>query len=362
MTGARYTRVERMQPDWTVATARWWHMPGITRLIRQSRRRWPSAGATAREALLWSPFWSPSVGVVQSVWGSRLPGVPASSSHVVEAAGTVVGLGQCRPRTDARQWEVTFLSLMPDVAEVVGVAAGFPDRRAQQLLGRLCDAAIEHDAERIFAMVRDDGDGAPVLRQLSFSPVTRELTYVLPVGVPDAEARPVALQVDGLRRQERSDSFGVHQLYQATTPPVVQLAEARRPQTWEPPRARFSALPRLSRAAPGRRWVVVRDGRVVGWTHLMLARRGAHHLSLMIDPSDPGLAASLVSMATDAARRVRAAPTFASIRDHQWPEREALDAAGFRPYETNVLMMKQLALSVSSARRNLAPAMERAVS
>ena len=53
---------------------------------------------------------------------------------------------------------------------------------------------------------------------------------------------------------------------------------------------------------------------------------------------------------------------FASIRDHQWPEREALEAGGFRPYETNVLMMKQLALAVPSARRNLAPAMERVVS
>lgn len=352
----------RMQPDWTVATARWWHMPGITRLIRQSRRRRPGAGAASREALLWAPFWSPSVGVVQSVWGSRLPGVPATSSHVVELAGSVVGLGQCRPRSDARQWEVTFLSLGPDASEVAGVAAGFPDRRAQQLLGRLCDAAVERGAERIFAMVRDDGDGAPVLRQLSFSPVTRELTYVQPAGTADGGSAPVPPSVDGLRRQERSDSFGVHQLYQATTPPVVQLAEARRPQSWEPPRPRFGALPRLSPALSGRRWVVARDDRVVGWAHLTVARRGAHHLSLMIDPSDPGLAVSLVAMATDAAHRVRVAPTFASIRDHQWPEREALDAVGFLPHEINVLMMKQLALTVPAARRNLAPAMERVVS
>lgn len=352
-----------MQPDWTVATARWWHMPGITRLIRQSRRRWPGASAGVREALLWAPFWSPSVGLVQSVWGSRLPGVPATSSHVVELAGSVVGLGQCRPRSDARQWEVTFLSLAPEGADVAGVPSGFPDRRAQQLLGRLCDAAIERGAERIFAMVRDDGDGAPVLRQLSFAPVTRELTYVLPAGgVPDGVSVSPALPVDGLRRQERSDAFGVHQLYRATTPPVVQLAEARRPQSWEPPRTRFGVVPRLARGVPGRRWVVVRDDRVVGWAHLSVARRGGHHVSLMIDPSDPGLAASLVAVATEVARRARGAPVFASIRDHQWPEREALEAGGFRPYETNVLMMKQLALAVPSARRNLAPAMERVVS
>jgi N-acetylglutamate synthase-like GNAT family acetyltransferase len=242
--------------------------------------------------------------------------------------------------------------------------SGFPDRVAQQLLGRLCDTAIERGAERIFAMVRDDGDGAPVLRQLSFSPVTRELTFVL---VPGAARGGVANQskvpmVDGLRRQEWSDAFGVHQLYRATTPPVVQLAEARRPQSWEPPRARFGGLPRLSRGVPGRRWVVVRENRVVGWVHLTATRRGAHHLSLMVDPSDSGLASSLVAVAMDAAWRVRAAAVFVSVRDHQWPEREALETAGFRLYETNVLMMKQLALAVPSARRNLAPALERVVS
>jgi hypothetical protein len=307
------------------------------------------------------------VPLMQSVWGTRLPGVPDTSSHVVEESGTVVGLGQCRPRIDGRHWEVTFLSLGAHEPEGDGIAKGFPDRRAQQLLGRLCDAATERGAERIFAMVRDDGDGAPVLRQLSFSTVTRELTYVLPASVPiiaEAEGLGARLptSVDGLRRQERSDAFGVHQLYRATTPPAVQLAEARRPQSWEPPPVRFGALPRLGRGAPGRRWVVARDDRVVGWVHLTVARRAAHHVALMTDPSVPGLAMPLLTLAVDAARRVRMAPMVASVRDHQWPEHEALDAAGFLPYETNVLMMKQLALAVPKARPNFAPAMERVVS
>ena len=49
----------------------------------------------------------------------------------------------------------------------MGGAAGFPDRRAQQLLGRLCDAAIEHDDEQIFAMVRDVvGPDVPIVATL----------------------------------------------------------------------------------------------------------------------------------------------------------------------------------------------------
>ncbi len=350
-----------MQPDWTVSTARWWHMPGITRLIRQSRRRRPDGVPVAREALLWTPFWSPSVGLVQSVWGSQVPGVPAASSHVVEARGRVVGLGQSRSRGDARQWEVTFLAIEP--GEAVGATAGFPDRRAMHLLGRLCDAATERGAERIFALVRDDGAGHAILRQLSFALVTRELAFLLPASVaPSDDALAAVASLEGVRRQERADAFGVYQLYRVTTPPVVQLAEARRPQSWDLPRRAFGALPRLARVAHGRRWVVTRDDQIVAWAHLAIARRGPHQLSLMVAPSAADLAVPLVTLALDAARRARVAPVVASIRDHQWPEHEALTDSGFRPHETNLIMMKQLALAVPSARRHLLPAMERVVS
>lgn len=100
--------------------------------------------------------------------------------------------------------------------------------------------------------MRDDNDAAAVFGQLNFAPVTREHTYIVPAslvllaseahdqGGAVARTSP-GTDLAGLRRQERADAFGVHELYRATTPPVVQLAEARRPQVWDLPRRPLGA-------------------------------------------------------------------------------------------------------------------------
>ncbi|NDB72998.1 MAG: hypothetical protein EB033_10785, partial [Proteobacteria bacterium] len=245
-----------------------------------------------------------------------------------------------------------------------------------------CDAAIERHAERIFASVRDDNDAAAVFGQLNFAPVTREHTYIVPASLvsPASEAQDQSGAVPrtspptdlaGLRRQERADAFGVHQLYRATTPPVVQLAEARRPQAWDLPRRALGGWSildtRLSPGLVGRRWVIVSDGQTVAWMQLGLTRRGPHHLSLMINPMGDtpgmnGMAETMLGLALDHVRRSRVAPVIARVREHQWLECRALESVGFRLSETHVLMMKQLALTAPALRRQLVSVMERVVS
>ncbi len=376
-----------MQPDWSVVPVRWWHMAGITRLIGRTRRRRLPVGSPVdvREAILWAPRWSPSFGIVQSVWGAPVPGVPLTRSLVVEQSGRVIGLGQAQPRGEPRHWEVVYLALGSgdDDAPAPGASvSGYPDRRALQLLGRLCDAAIERHAERIFASVRDDNDAVAVFGQLNFVPVTREHTYVIPASmvVPamaaqdegDAVVRaPSGPDVAGLRRQERADAFGIHQLYRATTPPAVQLAEARRPQAWDPPRRTLGGWSllgtRLSPRFSGRRWVVVTNHQTVAWMQLGLMRRGPHQLSLMINPmgdtpGKEGLAETMLALAIDHVRRSRVAPIVARVREHQWLECRAFENAGFWLSETHVLMMKQLALTAPTLRRQHVLLMERVIS
>ena len=376
-----------MQPDWSVVPVRWWHMAGITRLIRRTRRRRSSVAGPVdvREALLWAPRWSPSFGTVQSVWGAPVPGVPRTRSLVVEQSGRVIGLGQAQPRGEPRHWEIVYLALGAEAGDgdTPGAStSGYPDRRALQLLGRLCDAAIERHAERIFASVRDDNDAAAVFGQLNFAPVTREHTYIVPASLvllaSEAQDQGGAVartspgtDLAGLRRQERADAFGVHQLYRATTPPVVQLAEARRPQAWDLPRRALGGWSildtRLSPGLVGRRWVIVSDGQTVAWMQLGLTRRGPHHLSLMINPMGDtpgtgGMAETMLGLALDHVRRSRVAPVIARVREHQWLECRALESVGFRLSETHVLMMKQLALTAPALRRQLVSVMERVVS
>src|SRR5919108_579773 len=140
-----------MQAQVQVTPARWWHIPGLSRLIRGTRR---ARDRGSGGALVWAPRWSPSLGVLQSVWPAPLPGVPGPQSFAAEQGGRPLGLAQMRPRREPRHWEVVY------------------------------------------------------------SPVEREYTYYQE---QERAAAPPAAAVPGLRPQRRADAFGLLQLYRAAT-------------------------------------------------------------------------------------------------------------------------------------------------
>ena len=125
-----------MQGHVKVSPARWWHVPGVAHLIRESRRqRFAGDGA-----LVWAPRWSPSLGLLQSVWAAPVPGVHAPRSFVAEQEGKAVGLAQMRPRREPSQWEVMYLSVEPEVGGAASPTGDglprlrlVPDRRATRL-------------------------------------------------------------------------------------------------------------------------------------------------------------------------------------------------------------------------------------
>ena len=150
-----------MQGQVKVVPARWWHVPALSRLIRDIRRR-PGGEA----AVLWDPRWSPTLGLFQSAWTASVPGVVGPRSVVAERDGRTVGLAQMRPLEEPRQWEVVFLAVELPQAPARGAAlAGggpapllfVPDRRAAHLLGDLCDTGVELGAERIVARTEEGG-------------------------------------------------------------------------------------------------------------------------------------------------------------------------------------------------------------
>ncbi|MGH2355264.1 MAG: hypothetical protein ACRDJN_26945, partial [Chloroflexota bacterium] len=221
-----------MQGHVKVAPARWWHVPGLARLIRETRRH-RAEGA----ALLWAPRWSPSLGLLQSVWAAPMPGIPGPRSFVCESDGRPVGLGQMRPRREPHHWEVVYLAVEAtrprsgDGPSRAGPVSVMPDRRAARLLGELCDAGVLLGAERIFASIAEDGGRFELFKQVGFSPVVREYSYLRPGG-PEAGPAGTAEEaatasglvgaIPGLRPQHRSDAFGLLQLYQECTPKIVQ--------------------------------------------------------------------------------------------------------------------------------------------
>jgi hypothetical protein len=356
-----------MQAQVNVAPARWWHVPGLSRLIRETRRRPDGAPAAGDAALLWSPYWSPSLGLLQSVWTSRMPGLPGPRSFVAETSTRPVGLAQMRPRDEPNQWEVVYLALEDPVEPArLGLPDGtpaplmfIPDRRATRLLGELCDAGVQLGAERIFASIADDGVRYELFKQVGFSVVVREYDYVRTAGgAPPLPGEAPAIA--GMRRQQRADSFGLLQLYQACTPKLVQMAEGKRSRSWDLPVPGWGR--RLTYRRGEGRWVVERDGRKVAWLRLSRRSQGAPGTlsgQLLVDPHAADLTRPLVEFALARAARAPVRSILIRVREQQSAVMSALESWGFDPVESRLLMVKQLAAPVRHPQ--LVPALEKVV-
>ena len=325
-----------------VTPARWWHVPAVSHLIRESRRQ---PVAIEGEALVWAPRWSPSLALLQSVWSAPVPGMPGPRSFVAEQGGRAVGLGQMRPRREPHHWEVMYLAVEPDGTVVHDGRPRLrlvPDRRATRLAGELCDAAVRYGAERLFVRIADDGDAYDVFRQVGFTPVARELTYFLAPGdAPHTQQAPA--RIAGLRPQHRADTFSVLQLYHETTPKVVQLAEGKRSQSWE---LASGLRPRLASRPHTMRWVVERDGRKVGWLQVARQRRRPYQVRLMVSPTADGLADQLIRYALSECPGYASLGVAVKVREHQSDVAGALEAGGFELLDSQQLMVKQLAARV----------------
>lgn len=123
--------------------------------------------------------------------------------------------------------------------DVTAVAAGSPrldatDHVCIELWTAMLDYAIrragEAGAKRLFASTHEDGPARESLRAAGFEAYTQ---YSLLQGV--VQAAPVALPT-GMRPQEDSDVWSIHQLYHHTTPRPVQFAEAVTSTAWELPK------------------------------------------------------------------------------------------------------------------------------
>jgi hypothetical protein len=354
-----------MQGHVLVTPARWSHVPALSRLIRDSRRK---RNMVAAGAILWAPRWSPSLGLLQSVWPPTFPGMLGPRSLVAEEGGRPIGLAQMRPRKEPRHWEVVYLAVAgPPVAAAsdldgsAGKVCLIPDRRATRLLGELCDAAVLAGGDRLFARIPDGSGAYEVFRQVGFTPVVREYTFfrALPLS-PPVEAIPPAW-IEGLRPQRRADAFGLAQLYRECTPKMVQMAEGKAEgqasRHWE--RRAHDIGRRLTRQPRTQYWVVERNGRIAAWLQVVTQRRGAHQLCAMVDERLAGLAEEVIRFGLGLAARHPAPGVAIRVREHQTRLLAAVEGAGFEPIDSSLLMVKQLAARVMQ--RRLAPALEKVV-
>jgi hypothetical protein len=136
--------------------------------------------------------------------------------------------------------------------EVRVLAAGSPRLDATEhvcveLWTALLESAVQHagesGAKRLVAVTDDDG---PAYASLSASGFDAYTAYTVLTGSLPASPMPIP---NGLRRQEPSDVWSVHQLYHRLTPRAVQFAEAVTSAEWEV-EERHNRFRNLRRAMP----------------------------------------------------------------------------------------------------------------
>ncbi len=179
--------------------------------------------------------------------------------------------------------------------DVLAVAAGSPrldatDDVCTELWTALLEFAVkqagESGAKRLFATAGDEGAAYESLRATGFE---RYAQFMILTGT--RPSGPVGLP-DGMREQEDSDVWSIHQLYHHVTPKAVQFAEALTSSVWELPQRnlidRFTAMP------PKRRAFVLDTGGGVKAYCAIEVRRGGAMARLMISPDCRAFAVPLV--------------------------------------------------------------------
>lgn len=255
--------------------------------------------------------------------------------YVALIDGELCGYIRLRPRPGRFRWNV------------IALAAGSPrldanDRACVELWTALLEYAIrragESGAKRLFATAADDGPALASLRGAGFEAYSRSTLLVKPQVTRGSERPP------GLRRQEASDVWSIHQLYHHTTPRSVQFAEALTSSEWDLPARHFWSRA-VNRRTGRDAWVLETIRGIEGYCEIE-RRDSAPSARLMIVPECRHQAASLVLSAAESSLPQGAALRLV-IPEHAGELIGALEDAGFRVETERIALVRHTTVAAT---------------
>ena len=236
---------------------------------------------------------------------------------------TRVGALQCQQGESDERWTLQYLAS----SEAANQENPVPIVMLEYAIGE----AGACGARRIMARSEVDSAMTGSLRAAGFSAFAHEYVYALPV-VPAGEASR------SVRTQEKSDVWGIHQLYLQTTPRDVQNAEALTSHEWD-----------LDLEGRSRRGWLMSSGNGPNAYVRVRTTRKYHRLDVMFEPEAQNDLSTLLSAVFAALRHESARPTYVSVRGYQQELASALCSAGFE-LETEQLMMVRYTTAPAPAR------------
>lgn len=270
-----------------------------------------------------------------SLLAGRLP--RASDKPIVMVAvsnGNIVAFADFKPAMTDRRW----------MLQALGASTGVYDPSPiweEVLLAGVRQAGMS-GVKRLFAQATAGTNAHVALRGAGFSPYATETIYV--ADSPKTLGAEVAM-----REQDSSDTWAIHQLYNASVPRDVLYAEALTSHAWDIANSRRPGLPHTCG------WLV-EDSAGIGAYVRMTSVRGVHSIEVTFPPNAVKRAAALLDGVLRKLRlEKRITRVYVAVRGYQQELEPALVRLGFAPGLTQELLVRYTAVQVRAVTVEASP-------
>jgi hypothetical protein len=264
------------------------------------------------------------------VWSSSLRAkTPRSHTRpavlVAESNGRLIAFADFRPMGHDRRWCLVAL----------GAATGVFDPTpiwSEIILAGVRKAAL-NGVKRLYARACPETNAEVALRRAGYQPYANETIFVADSPIPltgDARAR----------EQDSSDTWSIHQLYNASVPREVLHAEAFTSHKWEIQNSRRPG----SQVVAG--WLIEEPSGPVAYARTV-SSGDAHTIDLIFQPGRLDQGVALVDATLRRLRHERkVSRVFISVRGYASEIESALLKRGFTPGLSQNLLVKYTAVPV----------------
>ncbi len=259
--------------------------------------------------------------------------------------GSLLGLAQMRARPGRPERDVVFMSPSLDAGN--GSHASW-----QRLLTHLCIRTAERGNFRLYAGLPVGSEELHLFKNVGFMPYSTEEIYQL---TPDAYQRLSLKSALALRLQQSSDGWGLQKLYGTLTPRPVQNAEGLAQGRWSVTQRRWGEL--------GRRegYVWEEEGELLGALYLRSGKRGVW-IRTRLHPDALDQAENLGKAALGLIATKATLPIYFAVRQYETGWQTVLTDLGFRPFTSQVLVVKPMTVRVREKTPSLMHALEKSPS
>ncbi len=276
-------------------------------------------------------MWQPQLSVsgyrpANSVLAARVGrGTGKPQMMVAESNGEIIAFADFKPSMPDHRW----------LLQAFGASTGVYDPGPvwEEVLAAGIRQAGMNGVKRLYARATGGTNANIALRGAGFAPYAVETIYV--VDSPRTLGADVAM-----REQESTDTWAIHQLYNASVPRNVLYAEALTSHTWDISRSR----------RPGARQTIgwlVDDGSNIGAYVRVTSDHGVHCVDITFALGAVKRASALLDAVLRRLRlEKRIARVYIALRDYQQELEPALARLGFTPGLTQELLVRYTAVPI----------------